>query len=718
MNYKKVLIPIYFIVLLILSSCTFRSENALKQVKYNVTQGSNYKDFVQPGNARIEFLSLSTESISYYFEVYKYTEEQRLDFINKVEILRNYLENESEVSFENKLSIYISEDNTLQGIDGKLFLNELSINSIDSTIAFLQALFGANSNYGLCYGIAIYINEKLYNDTSTSNISIEELGKFYSIDENIILMDLTIPVFKDVYFTGEQNNYAYETAYHFTKDLIKRKGFKDTINLLNNSSKLDISFDIEYTNEKNTWLKSIGALQTCAEPIVPLRYELIIGNKAKTYPYVINSPSINSYFTIKEGELRREGVIMDYAYIKYYLEMYEQDISALKKYLEPYFDTNKEVIDCYFGEDKANFYHGSTIQYTTPLSSGVHEYTHHLAYNDFYGDIIKESDKEKLGDPNDVLYGNGYWMLEGLAEYCSEYLEDKDIYRMKSEYYNKNINHSVKRLYNKNFVDSNKDESYIEFYQELYAIIESRYNTEDKFSIAQVYNNLYKVGIKNDQYEGINLTYKEASSLINYLITTYGEDKFFQLYKEYSKLKEIYGKTYEELLKEWKDKLCNKYKFEYFIGPEEYKIPFFGIVESNMNSEHSFVDILGGHTYEYVYCETELNKDNEENQNLNNSEGLDLKDKIALINIDYITSIDVLYKQYNNMSEAGAIGVIIYIYNPMNKNINSLKEATVNLPTICITTEDGKYLKEAKDKRITIDKDFFGIIDNSSTEDW
>lgn len=713
MNYKKILIYICLIALILLSSCTFSNKDTLKQVKYNVTQGANFKDFVQAGNGRMEFESFSTESINYYFEAYKYTGEQRLEFINKVEVLRGYLENEAEVSFDKSLSIYVSKYNTLQGTNGKLFISDLAVDSNDSTIAFLQALFGANSNYGLCYGIAIYINEKLYNDTSTSNVSTVELGKYYSIDENIILMDLTIPVFKDVYFTEEQNNYVYETAYHFTKDLIERKGFKDTINLLNNSSKLDISFDVEYANEKNTWLKSIGATQIYETPAIPLRYEIVMGNKAKTYPYVVNSFSINSYFTIKEDEIRREKMVMDYAYIKNYLEMYEHDISALKKYLEPYFDTNKKVIDCYFGEDKANFYGGSTIQYTTPLSSGVHEYTHYLAYNDFYGDIIKESDKKKLGDPNDVLYSNGYWMLEGLAEYCSEYLEEKDIYRMKSEYYNKNINHSVKRLYNKNFVDSNKNESYIEFYQELYAIIESRYNTEDKPSIAQVYNNLYKLGIKNDQYEGMDLTYKEASSLINYLITTYGEDKFFQLYKEYSKLKEIYGKTYEELLKEWKNKLFNKYKFEYFIGPEDNKIPFFGIVESDMNSEHSFVDILGGHTYEYVYCETELNKDNEENQNLNNSEGLDLKDKIALINIDYITSADVLYKQYNNMSEAGAIGVIIYIYNPMNKNIGSLKEAAANLPTICITTEDGKYLKEAKDKRITIDKDFFGIINNN-----
>jgi hypothetical protein len=716
MNNKKILLTICLITLLLFSSCTLSINDALKKAEYTVTQGANYKDFVQPGNARIEFVSLSTESINYYYEVYKYTEEQRLDFINKVEVLRDYLEFEAEVSFDKTLSIYISDDNTLQGIDGKLFLNELSINSIDSTIAFLQALFGANSNYGLSYGIACYINEKIYDNAFTSNISIEELGKFYSIDENIVLMDLTIPVFKDVYFTEEQNSYTYETAYFFIKDLIERKGFKDTINLLNNSSKLDISFDIEYTNEKNIWLKNIGATQICETPIVPLRYEIIIGNKAKTYPYVINSPSINSYFTIKEGELRHEGVIMDYAYIKHYLKMYEHDISALKKYLEPYFDTNKEVIDCYFGEDKMN-YAGGNIKYVTPLKSGVHEYTHYLTSNDFYGDIIKESDKEELGDLNDVLYGKGYWMVEGIAEYCSEYLEEKDIYRMKTEYYNKKINHSVKRLYNKNFIDSNKNESYLKFFQELYAIIESRYNTEDKASIARVYNYIKNLNLKNDQYEGIDLTYNEASSLVYYLITTYGEEKFFQLYKEYSKLKELYGKTYEELLKEWKNSLYNKYKFEYFIGPEDCRIPYFGIIELDVDSEHPFIKILGGHTYEYVYCETDLN--NKENSNLNYFESLNLKGKIALINydnmIDNIVSIDLLNILYDNMSEAGAIGVIIYIENPMYKNMIGFREAVANLPTICITREDGEYLKEAKDKKITIDKDFFGTIDNSSS---
>ena len=705
MNYKKIVIYISLINLLLLSSCTFSNKDTLRQVKYNITQGDNYKDFVQPGNARMEFVSLSTESINYYFEVYKYTEEQRLDFINKVEVLRDYLENESEVSFENKLSIYISEDNILQGIDGKLFLNELSINSIDSTIAFLQALFGVNSNYGLCYGIACYLNEKLYNNTVLSNISIEELGKFYSIYENIILMDLTIPVFKDVYFTEEQNSYAYETAYCFTKDLIKRKGFKDTINLLNNSSNLDINFDTEYTNEKNIWLKSIGATQACEIPIVPLRYEIVIGNKAKTYPYVINSPSINSYFTIKEGELGEEGVIMDYAYIKYYLQMYEQDISALKNYLESYFDTNKEIIDCYFGDDKINYYGNNSIKYVTPLYSGVHEYVHYLTVHDYWDSEIKNMDN-----------ASG-WITEGVADYCANYLEKGDVYRMKAEYYNIIVNYSVKRLYNKNFIDSDEksNESYIKFYQELCAYVDNIKNIDYKMSIAKIRNK------KNwERLEGEDLSYYEASSLVNYLVATYGEDKFFQLYKEYPKLNEIYGKTYEELLEEWKTKLHNTfkniYKLEYFLGPEDMKIPFFDNSEAYVESMRSFVDILGGHTYEYVYCGSGFNKDNEKNPDLNDFEGLNLKGKIALIKQEGLYSISNYYKQVNNAAEAGAIGVIVYVHNPIFKDYGEiLKGTTANIPTVSILKEDGEYLKEAKDKRITIDKDFFGIIDNNST---
>lgn len=716
MNYKKILISISIIILLILSSCSFKNKNTLKQVEYTVTEGSNYKDFLQPGTGRIEYVNLSTESINYYFEVYKYTEEQRLDFINKVEVLRNYLEFEAEVSFDKTLSIYVSKDNTLQGTDAKLFLNDLAIDSLDFTIAFLQALFGANSNYGLCYGIACYINENLYSNTITRNISIEELRKYYSVNENIVLMDLTIPVFKDVYFTEEQNSYAYETAYYFIIDLIERKGLKYSLALLSNSSNFDISIDIEYTNEKNIWLKSIGATQMCTEPIIPLRYEMIIGNKAKTYPYVINSYSINFYFSIKEDELKREGVIMDYAYIKYYLEMYEQDISALKEYLEPYFDTNKEVIDCYFGYDKANFYRGISIKYVTPLSSGVHEYAHYLTRND-YNIIIKEADlKKDYKDYYDSIYGNGYWMVEGVAEYCAHYLEDKNVYRMLTEFFNKNINNSVNCLYNKNFIDADEKSnvSLIKFYQELYSTIDIRSNKEYKFSIAQVYNKISNAGWKDDQYEGIDLTYSESSSLINYLINTYGEDKFFQLYKDYSKLNEIYGKTYEDLLKEWKTYLYNKYKFEYFIGPKEVKIPFFDYSEAYIESVGSFVDILGGYTYEYVYCETDLYKNNKENPNLNNLEGIDLKGKIALINIDDILKTDTLNILYNNAYEAGALGVIIQARDPMHRFLGSfLKEAGANIPTICITTEDGEYLKEAKDKRITIDKNFFGIIDNN-----
>ncbi len=702
MKYIRVL-TIFLITLMLFCSCTLNNEETSKQVEYTITQGSNYKDFVQPGNGITEFESFSTESIDYYFEVYKYTEEQRLDFINKVEMLRSYLEKNAEVSFENKLSIYISEDNTLQGIDGKLFLNELYVNSIDSTIAFLQTIFGANSNYGLCYGLANYVNEKLYDDAFISKISIEELGKYYSKSENIILMNLTIPVFQEVYFSKEQNSYAYETAYYFTKDLIERKGFKEIINLLNNSSKLDLSFDTEYTNEKNIWLKSIGATQSCENPIVPLRYELQFGSKLETYPYVINSPSINAYFTIKEGELRREGVIMDYAYIKHYLEMYEQDISALKKYLEPYFDTNKEVIDCYFGEDDKNYYNYSFIKYVTPLKDGVHEYTHYLTSTHYLNAL------NKYGDPD------FRWFVEGIADYCDSYLEKENVYRMKTELFDKNINYSVNRLYNRNFIDVNekKNESYIKFYQELYAYNQRRSSFDSKFSIASVYSEEFS---KIDDYEkeGLDLSYYEASSFVNYLITTYGEDKFFQLYKDYSKLYEIYGKTYEELLKEWDSKFINSYKLEYLIGPEDLKITFFDNSEIYMDSTRSFIDVLGNQTYEYVYCGSGFNKDNELTPDLNEFEGLDLKGKIALIKQDSLYSFVNFFKQVNNAANAGAIGVIVYSDDPISiYNTKYLEGTIADIPTICITTEDGEYLKEAKDKRITIDKDFFGIIDNN-----
>ena len=121
---------------------------------------------------------------------------------------------------------------------------------------------------------------------------------------------------------------------------------------------------------------------------------------------------------------------MNYSYIKHYLTIFEQDIAALKIYLSPYINTDKSAISCTFKEtdDGMSYYLGTNILYASPLSAGAHEYVHYLT--------------DKYTPPS--------WMVEGIAEYCVNYLENKGVYRMMTEYNEKNPNNEAISLYERN----------------------------------------------------------------------------------------------------------------------------------------------------------------------------------------------------------------------------------------------------------------------------
>ena len=90
----------------------------------------------------------------------------------------------------------------------------------------------------------------------------------------------------------------------------------------------------------------------------------------------------------------------------------------------------------------------------------------------------------------------------------------------------------------------------LNIYNEVMAYLTNKYKTtRNTFAWSSAVGN---------NVDGAELSYYEAGSLVNYLIKTYGEDKFFKLFDDYSKLKDIYGKNYDELKEEWLTKLKSK----------------------------------------------------------------------------------------------------------------------------------------------------------------
>jgi hypothetical protein len=512
-------------------------EQVLVQAVYaNISKDTNYKDFIQGSRSLVEFEAFSTEKLKYNFELNKYSEEQINNLISSFENLRINFETKFNIFVEKPIMLFISDSIDFGTEDGKIYLNKLDINNIDVTSVFLQAIYGDTSNYGLVYGLACHINDNLYDVSVKPSASINELKDYYSNERNLNLMDLTIPVFQSLYFREEQNKYAYSTAYYFVKDLIEKDGLDNLVALLKESINLDVDFDLKYMDLKNEWLKGIGATESYEAPTIAIRYKQSLKRNAKTYPYAMYTQLTISYFTPNEN-LVYENTILTYDYTKQYLTMYEQDVEALRAYLSPYIDSNKAVIICSFKhkEDGMNYFHGDAegITYSSPLYAGVHEYAHYLTAN--------------IGNDLPV------WITEGIADYSANYLENKGVYRLKTELNSKYDEPGAKFYFDKNVEANNEyiENSYLLFYNELKAYNNSKVTGDDKKTISSVYYNAAHIGNEDER----SLSYSEAASLVNYLIKSYGEEKFFELYRDYSKLSEIYGKDFSALKQEWLDKL-------------------------------------------------------------------------------------------------------------------------------------------------------------------
>ena len=126
-----------------------------------------------------------------------------------------------------------------------------------------------------------------------------------------------------------------------------------------------------------------------------------------------------------------------------------------------------------------------------------------------------------------------------------------------TEYNEKNPNNEAISLYERNLAieDKETDNSFLLFNNELATYYESKKPYNLKHTISYIYNNSDNNSSYIPHEVDKILTYSEAASLVNYLIKTYGEDNFFELYKDYSKLNDLYGKTFSELKEDWIKKL-------------------------------------------------------------------------------------------------------------------------------------------------------------------
>ncbi len=516
---------------------------------------SEYEGKVQKSGYYLNFEYVEYEGIAYYFEADKYDNNQRREVIADVSRVLGILQTDENV-LPDKFSVYFGEGLNQQGVYGKAFYDTAFDSSLDDIIILLQGIYGEYANYGLIYGYADYMMKQLKLkplECYGSEVVAEYLNSMDAVTISEIL-DLNMPLFKEAYADEELSKISRSIAVSFVEYLIREYGAAELNSLLISSYALDTSFDKAYCNRINEWAMNVLGLECNKEPYsYAIRFERNVGMDREKYPYIVHSAStisyINSYMQVLWFESKTMGAeLFDYHKMVVYFNYLEEDIEVAKEYLSPWFDIKADRLKMFFympGEYdviyKSGYNSFNNTATIVSLSSGLHEYVHYLT--------ARDDGKE--------------WMVEGLAVYM-------DIYQQNGR--SSLVSETPQWVYCAGDYEvirngaGAEEEEYTKAYNAYVNLTQNDTSEENiKYDLEAFYERaayMECLGYEGYGIHGENvqmkMSYERAGSLINYMIKTYGEDKVFEVYKDYSLLDEVLGCSYGELLDAWELDLISR----------------------------------------------------------------------------------------------------------------------------------------------------------------
>ncbi|MFU8647062.1 peptidase MA family metallohydrolase [Lysinibacillus sp. fkY74-1] len=200
------------------------------------------------------------------------------------------------------------------------------------------------------------------------------------------------------------------------------------------------------------------------------------------------------------------------------IEISQSKVESLKdELLIAYHDIQNSIQTDYVPSERIKVYLNAGNDLSWGLRSEIYLYG---VKSNFYP-LVHELTHSILGYGNNFDASNGYFTQEGFATY----MEDK---YGKSSYTNqfvKSFIDSNTLLPISNLIDPTQDDSY--FRPDI--------TSETRFTL-------------------MRMSYIHSASFINYLIETYGLEKFEKIYNEKNvanKIEEVYGKNVSEIEKEW-----------------------------------------------------------------------------------------------------------------------------------------------------------------------
>ena len=401
------------------------------------------------------------------------------------------------------------------------------------------------SDYGLAYGITAVLCEELELCEVTANYTEEELAAYFSDEEQMYLLDFTLPMFETYFFDEDTVAYVQAAAISFAEYMKEQGELDELYQICLSDADEDEAKLVELKNE---WLVSID-VENVYEPFAVLPFEHNDRRELKEYPYVVGDAEANWYF--HPDDVKEYGYK---AFIEEYLktrELMVLDFPEARVLFENFLPEEVEKVDVCTMFYKNSGAEGGLyrtlenrieLYYTweTARMSLLHEYAHYLS----------------MGEARMVLSSGA--LAEGIAEEAAVWGCEN---RMRAEALSSM--YDVEEMRQAGLYDEEKD--CISYEKMTYSLANSLYVGE--LDGMEYLSMSYDLKVRSGKVKTLSeLSYQEMASLTHYLVELYGRDAVYEGFYEYDSFIELTGKEFIELYDEWgawNKEQCNKLGLEF-----------------------------------------------------------------------------------------------------------------------------------------------------------
>jgi len=446
---------------------------------------------------------------------------------------------------KNETQAWIENSETLQSWYDGVTEEGTEINSHQGYVEQFASAHEADIDYGLAYAITAVLCEELELCEVTADYTEEELAAYFSDEEQMYLLDFTLPMFETYFFDEETVAYVQAAAVSFAEYMNEQGELDELYQICLLDTEEDETKLVELKNE---WLTNLG-VENEYEPFAVLPFEHNGRRELKEYPYVMSDTEANWYF--HPDDVKEYGYK---AFIEEYLETRELmvlDFPEARVLFKNFLPEEVEKVDVCTMFYKQSGPEGglySTLEnrielyYTweTAKRSLLHEYAHYLS----------------MGATKMVLSSGA--LAEGIAEEAAIWGCEN---RMRAE--SLRSMYDVEEMRQAGLYDEEKDR--ISYEKMAYSLANSLYVGE--LDGMEYLSMSYDLKVRSGKVKTLSeLSYQEMASLTHYLVELYGRDAVYEGFYEYDSFMELIGKEFIELYDEWgawNKEQCNKLGLEF-----------------------------------------------------------------------------------------------------------------------------------------------------------